>query len=101
MVNVCTNHSFYIGTFHTADTADTAINSLLSALSNYTRGVDYDFITPSQLYDLLMPPTTSVSPSVDNNTTYGISISNNIITLTGSDGSTSTVTLPVYGGGVT
>ena len=99
--NVCTNHSFYIGTFHTADTADTAINSLLSALSNYTRGVDYDFITPSQLYDLLMPPTTSVSPSVDNNTTYGISISNNIITLTGSDGSTSTVTLPVYGGGVT
>lgn len=34
------------------------------------------------------------------NTTYSISISNNVITLTGSDGSTSTVTLPVYDGGV-
>ena len=34
------------------------------------------------------------------NTTYSISMSNNVITLTGSDGSTSTVTLPVYNGGV-
>lgn len=34
-------------------------------------------------------------------TTYTISISNNIITLTSSTGSTSTVTLPVYNGGVT
>lgn len=33
--------------------------------------------------------------------TYTLSISNNVITLTGSDGSTSTVTLPVYSGGVT
>ena len=32
--------------------------------------------------------------------TYSISISNNVITLTGSDSSTSTVTLPVYNGGV-
>lgn len=30
------------------------------------------------------------------NTTYSISMSNNVITLTGSDSSTSTVTLPVY-----
>ncbi len=34
------------------------------------------------------------------NTTYAISIANNVITLTGSDSSTSTVTLPVYNGGV-
>jgi len=34
------------------------------------------------------------------NTTYSISISSNVITLTGSDSSTSTVTLPVYNGGV-
>ena len=34
------------------------------------------------------------------NTTYSLSISNNIITLTGSDNSTSTVTLPVYNGEV-
>ena len=33
-------------------------------------------------------------------TTYSISISGNVITLTGSDSSTSTVTLPVYSGGV-
>ena len=32
--------------------------------------------------------------------TYSISISSNVITLTGSDGSTSTVTLPVYDGSV-
>lgn len=32
--------------------------------------------------------------------TYTLSITNNVITLTGSDGSTSTVTLPVYAGGV-
>lgn len=31
---------------------------------------------------------------------YSISISSNVITLTGSDSSTSTVTLPVYNGGV-
>lgn len=38
--------------------------------------------------------------TTDDDTTYSISISNNVITLTGSDGSTSTVTLPVYNGGV-
>lgn len=32
--------------------------------------------------------------------TYSLSISNNVITLTGSDGSTSSITLPVYNGGV-
>ena len=36
----------------------------------------------------------------DTNTTYSISIASNVITLTGSDSSTSTVTLPVYNGGV-
>lgn len=34
------------------------------------------------------------------NTTYSLSMSSNVITLTGSDSSTSTVTLPVYNGGV-
>lgn len=32
--------------------------------------------------------------------TYSLSISNNVITLTGSDGNTSSVTLPIYNGGV-
>jgi len=34
------------------------------------------------------------------NTTYSISMSSNVITLTGSDGNSSTVTLPVYNGSV-
>lgn len=34
------------------------------------------------------------------NTTYALSMSGNVITLTGSDGSTTTVTLPVYSGGI-
>lgn len=38
--------------------------------------------------------------SVAGGASYSISMSNNIITLTGSDGSTSNVTLPVYNGGV-
>lgn len=49
-------------------------------------------------------PTTVPSGSsggADTNTTYGISMSGNVITLTGSDGQTSSVTLPVYSGGVT
>lgn len=37
----------------------------------------------------------------DQDTTYSISINNNIITLTASDGTTSNVPLPVYDGGVT
>lgn len=39
--------------------------------------------------------------SSEANTTYAISMSGNVITLTGSDGNTSTVALPVYTGGVT
>lgn len=39
-----------------------------------------------------------VDDNADNNTTYGISMSSNIITLTGSDGNSSTIALPVYSG---
>lgn len=41
-----------------------------------------------------------IAAAGDDDTTYVISISGNVITLTGSDGTTSTVTLPVYTGGV-
>lgn len=41
-----------------------------------------------------------IAASGDDDTTYAISMSGNVITLTGSDGNTSTVTLPVYTGGV-
>lgn len=103
--SVCDNHGFFIGTFHTYDSsAETAINSILSGLTGYTRGVDYEFVTPSQLYDLLMPttvPSGGGGSGTDSDTTYAISMSGNVITLTGSDGRTSNVTLPVYNGGVT
>lgn len=79
------------------------MTTIMNALQGYTRGVDYEFVTPSQLYNLLMPTTvpSGSSGGTDTNTTYGVSMSGNVITLTGSDGQTSSVTLPVYSGGVT
>ena len=44
---------------------------------------------------------TAVSGVTDTNTTYTISISGNVITLTPSTGTAQTITLPVYNGGVT
>ena len=96
------NHGYYIGTFHTYDqSAETAISQILAGLQGYTRGTDYDFVTPSQLFDALMPTTIPSGGGSDSDTTYGISMSGNVITLTGSDGQTTSVTLPVYSGGVT
>ncbi|MDV3427472.1 MAG: hypothetical protein LIR50_10605 [Bacillota bacterium] len=95
------NKGYYIGTFHIYDqSAETAISQILAGLQGYTRGTDYDFVTPSQLFDALMPITVPSGSGADTNTTYTLSMSNNIITLTGSDSNTSTITLPVYGGGV-
>ena len=96
------NKGYYIGTFHIYDqSAETAISQILAGLQGYTKGVDYDFVTPSQLYDALMPTTIPSGGGTDSDTTYGISMTNNVITLTGSDGQTTSVTLPVYSGGVT
>lgn len=96
------NKGYYIGTFHVYDqSSETAISQIFAGLQGYTKGVDYDFVTPSQLYDALMPTTIPSGGGTDSDTTYGISMTNNVITLTGSDGQTSTVTLPVYSGGVT
>ena len=96
------NKGYYIGTFHIYDqSAETAISQILAGLQGYTRGTDYDFVTPSQLYDALMPTTIPSGGGTDSDTTYGISMSGNVITLTGSDGQTTSVTLPVYSGGVT
>lgn len=55
-------------------------------------------IVPTKVSDLTND---SGYVTTDTNTTYTISRSNNVITLTGSNGSTSTVTLPVYNGSVT
>lgn len=48
----------------------------------YTQNIDFSSIIPTAV-------------------TYSLSITGNVITLTGSDGSTSTATLPVYDGGTT
>lgn len=97
------NKSYFIGAFHYYNSnAELAMTTIKNALQGYTQGTDYDFVTPSELYDALMPTTVPTGGSgTDSDTTYGISMSNNVITLTGSDGQTSSVTLPVYGGAVT
>lgn len=66
-----------------------AIPTKVSDLNN-----DSGFQTQAQVNAL-------IAAAGDDDTTYAISMSGNVITLTGSDGNTSTVTLPVYTGGVT
>lgn len=102
--HVCVNHGFAFITTHELSTdSQTLFNYLMQKLGQYTRGTDYEFVTPSQLYALLMPstPPSGGGSGTDSDTKYGISMSSNVITLTGSDGQTSSVTLPVYSGGVT
>ena len=99
--DVVDNHTYLIGVVHKYDqSVQTAFTNILSALSDYTEGVDYEFVTPSELYELMMP-TTRPSGGGGSSITYSLSMSSNVITLTGSNGSTSSVTLPVYSGGVT
>lgn len=102
--NVCVNHGYAFITTHELSTdSQTMFNYLMTKLGQYTRGTDYEFVTPSQLYALLMPstPPSGGGSGTDSDTKYGISMSSNVITLTGTDGQTSSVTLPVYTGGVT
>lgn len=66
----------------------TVIPTKVSDLNN-----DANYQTQAQVNAL-------IAAAGDDDTTYAISISGNVITLTGSDGNTSTVTLPVYTGGV-
>ena len=54
--NAFSNHSFACLLLHELnETATTALDHMLQTLSTYTRGVDYDFITPYELYKKLMP----------------------------------------------
>lgn len=99
--NICENKTYGIFTFHYInENAELAMQTILNILSDYERGIDYEFVTPSQLYDLLMPTTRASNSGGGANTTYSLSMTNNVITLTGSDNSTSTITLPIYNGGV-
>lgn len=97
------NKSYFIGAFHYYNSnAELAMTTIKNALQGYTKGTDYDFVTPSQLFDALMPTAVPSGSGTDSDTKYSLSISGNVITLTGTDGSTPTsVTLPVYNGGVT
>lgn len=98
---VCVNHGFAIVTTHDASDSATMYSYLMQKLGQYTRGTDYDFCTPSELYAMLMPNQPISGGGTDSDTKYDLSISSNVITLTGTDGQTSSVTLPVYNGGVT
>ena len=42
-------------THELTETSQARFDHLMTRLAEYTRGVDYEFITPSELYDLLMP----------------------------------------------
>ena len=54
--DVCVNHGFAIITTHELSSASQSMyNYLMQKLGEYTRGTDYEFVTPSQLYELLMP----------------------------------------------
>lgn len=70
------------------DNLQSQIPTKVSDLNN-----DSGFQTQAQVNAL-------IAAAGDDDTTYAISMSGNVITLTGSDGNTSTVTLPVYTGGV-
>ena len=100
--NAMQNHTPFIGAFHYYNSnAELAISTILDVLEDYTEGTDYEFVTPSQLYDIMMSTSRPSGGSGTTPITYSVSMSNNVITLTGSNGSTSSVTLPIYTGGVT
>lgn len=68
------------------------VSDALSAISN--KGVTVpQGANSDDLSDLIMQISSGGTP-----VTYALSMSGNVITLTGSDGSTSSVTLPIYNG---
>ena len=53
--NAFANNDYLIFSTHElTETSEARFNHLLSRLSKYTRGVDYEFVTPSQVYDMLV-----------------------------------------------
>lgn len=97
--SIVENKSFGIFTVHIYDqSVETAINTILEVLEGYEEGVDYEFVTPSQLYNLMKPDAATVPSGGGASITYSLSMSSNTIILTGSNGTTSRVTLPVYSG---
>ena len=54
--NAMQNHTPFIGAFHYYNSnAELAMSTILDVLEDYTEGTDYEFVTPSQLYDIMMP----------------------------------------------
>ena len=96
-----TNHEFRIfGCHYYNENAELAMETIFDVLENYTEGTDYEIVTPSQLYDILMPTAPSAASGSSANMTYSLSISGNRITLTPSSGTATYIDLPVYNGGV-
>ena len=63
--DVCVNHDFAIFVTHEASSASlTMFNYMMQKLGEYKRGTDYEFVTPGQLYDLLMPAAPAAAPAL-------------------------------------
>lgn len=77
------------------ESADLATVATTGAYSDLSGKPSLSTVATSGDYDDL-----TNKPTIPTVITYSISISANVITLTGSDSSTSTVTLPVYNGGI-
>lgn len=84
-----------------ASTAASARENLglgTAATSNVSNSVGNDSNLPTGA--AIQTYVTNITSGIDTNTTYTLSMSGNVITLTGSNSSTSSITLPVYNGGV-
>lgn len=97
--DIIENKSFGIFIVHIYDqSVQTAIETILETLEDYEEGVDYEFVTPGQLYDLMKPDAATVPSGGGASITYSLSMSGNTIILTGSNNTTSRIVLPVYTG---
>ncbi len=64
VTKICVNHE-PVNFFTHSNESDNEFAYLMEKLSEYTRGVDYEFITPSQLYDMIMSSQSSSDITID------------------------------------
>jgi len=104
-VGALASSTSYVSSFNGSSGAIT-YSAPVSSVNTKTGAVSLTASDVGALPDTYTAPVTSVNGQTgavtvtDTNTTYTISIASNVITLTGSDSSTSSVTLPVYNGGI-
>lgn len=77
----------------------------LRRLQRFYNGIKNKFAlkseVPSKTSDLTNDSNFITSSDIPETESYSISMTNNVVTLTGTKGTTSSITLPVYNGGVT